>query len=94
MTVADLKAVTSCADMDMGEEGCRTPWDYCCTPKDELLANTAIVRVAGPDGQALKGDLRTLKGLDSLKVVIVKGIVGPRPDPAVLVIDATGIFVE
>jgi hypothetical protein len=94
MTVADMKAIMSCADMDMGEEGCKTPWDYCCTPREELLANTATIRVAGPDGQPLKAGLRSWKGIEPLKVVVIRGIVGPRPDPAVLVVDAQGIFVE
>jgi len=94
MTVADADAVTSCAKMEMGADGCKTPWDFCCTPKDVLLANTATVRFAGPDGQPLKGDLRGWKGIEALKVVVIRGVVGPRPDPAVLVIDAKGIFVE
>jgi hypothetical protein len=94
MTVADAAAITSCADMDMGKDGCKTPWDYCCTPREALLANTATVRVTGPDGQTLKGDLKGWKGVDALKVVVIRGVVGPRPDPAVLVIDAKGIFVE
>ena len=94
MTIADAGTITSCADMDMGQEGCKTPWDYCCTPREALLANTATVRVTGPDGQPLKADLRGWKGVEALKVVVIRGVVGPRPDPAILVIDAKGIFVE
>jgi hypothetical protein len=93
MVVADLEAVTSCADMP-GDDHCPTPWDYCCEPKDKLLANTATVQVSGPDGRPLAADLRSLEGLAPLKVVVVKGVVAARPDPAVLVVDAKGIFIE
>jgi hypothetical protein len=94
MTVADPTAIVHCAAMDMGKDGCKTPWDYCCTPREELLANTATVRVAGPDGKPLNAGLKGWKGIEPLKTVVVKGVVGPRPDPAVLVVDAKEIFVE
>lgn len=94
MTVADPTAITHCAAMDMGKDGCKTPWDYCCTPREELLANTATVRVAGPDGRPMKAGLKGWKGVEPLKTVVVRGVVGPRPDPAVLVVDAREIFVE
>jgi hypothetical protein len=94
MTVADAEAITSCADMNMGKDACKTPWDYCCVPRDVLLANTATVRVAGPDGRPLKAGLQGWKGIEPLKIVVIRGVVGPRPDPGVLVVDAKEIFVQ
>ena len=91
MTIADRKLVP-CSEMSM-EDGCKTPWDYCCAPQDELTANTATVQVVGADGRPLRADL-TAAGLAPLSTVVVTGKVGPRPDPKVLVIDAVGIFVE
>ena len=91
MTIADRKLVP-CSEMSM-EDGCKTPWDYCCAPQDELTANTATVQVVGADGRPLRADLAAA-GLAPLSTVLVKGKVGPRPDPKVLVIDAAGIWVE
>ena len=93
MTIVDPKAVVSCGAMG-GEDHCPTPWDYCCVAQEQLLANTATIRVAGADGQPLKGDLKGWNGVAPMKIVVVKGKVGPRPQAAVLVVDAAGIFVE
>lgn len=94
MTLVDLDGVTSCAAMEMGGDGCETPWDYCCEPAEVLVPHTATVQVVGPDARPLAVDIRKLEGLEPLKVVVVKGVVGPRPDPAVLIVNATGIYVE
>ena len=51
-------------------------------------------QVVGADGRPLKASLEGVGGIEGLKVILVKGVVGPRPDPNVLVINATGIFVE
>ena len=48
----------------------------------------------GADGRPLRVDLKGAGGIAELKTVTVVGTVGPRPDPAVLVVRATGIFVE
>lgn len=91
MTIADRKMVP-CSEMKM-EDGCKTPWDYCCAAADEKAKGLATIQVVGADGKTLRADLRTA-GLAPLWTVVVKGKVGPRPDPKVLVIDAEGIFVE
>ena len=52
------------------------------------------MHVAGPDGTLLKVGLKGWHGLAPLSLVVVKGVVGPRPDPGVLVIEAKEIFVE
>jgi len=77
-----------------GEDHCPTPWDYCCESPENLTANSATVEVVGADGRALRAALRGWNGLQPLKTVVVKGVVGPRPAPGVFVVRATGIFVE
>lgn len=72
-------------------DGCATPWDYCCEPRESLQANTATVQVVGENGQPVTGDLRAA-GLEELDEVVLVGTVGPRPDPAVLIIRATGVY--
>ena len=92
MTLADPKLVP-CSEMPM-KDSCELPWDYCCEDRGVLTAHTATVEVDGPDGRPLRTDLKGAGGLAELKTVTVVGVVAPRPDPAVLIVRATGIFVE
>lgn len=70
-----------------------TPWDYCCTPSEQLLPNPASVQILGPDASALTVDLDTVADLKPMSVLVIQGTVGPRPDNATLTINGTGIFV-
>lgn len=89
-TLADVGKLEVC---DEGEgDPCPTPWDACCATADSIAANTLTVRVPGPDGKPLAADV-TRSGVRPLAIVVVKGRVGPRPDPKVLVIDASQVFV-
>lgn len=54
------------------EEGCPTPWDYCCEGND-LEANTAMVKVIGADGNPVAKDARELLGVKELTRVVVQG---------------------
>jgi len=75
-------AISSCAENP--EDGCATPWDYCCETPDTIAANSATVQVLGAvDAAALRQ-----AGLKELDEVIVEGVVGPRPSEDVLVIQA------
>jgi hypothetical protein len=91
MTIVDPSLVP-CNEMEM-EDGCKTPWDYCCTAPEEITASSATIQVVGADGRPLRSDL-SAAGYKPLSWVVVKGKVGARPDPKVLVVNATGIFVE
>jgi len=71
-------------------DACTTPWDYCCEPQENLTANSATVQVVDAAGQPIAQDLHDA-GLAPLDEVVVVGDVGPRPDPAVLTIRATGV---
>jgi len=51
-------------------DDCSTPWDYCCIPKDEIIAATVLVEVR-EGGKIVKID--ALPGLKLLDLVVVKG---------------------
>ena len=78
-------ALTSCAD----EEGCPTPWDYCCTPQEDLVANTMTVQVVGDDGRPIATSLQGQADLIELATVVVEGVV--RSNEGSLVLDARRI---
>lgn len=66
-TIVDA-AVPHCS----AEEGCPTPWDYCCET-DQLKENTALVKVVGADGKPVSKDARKLLGVKELSQVVVHG---------------------
>lgn len=82
------KQVKHCGQLH--EDACPTPWDYCCEPRESLMANSATVQLMDESGQPLAGGLGEdqLKPLDE---VVVVGTVGPRPSQEVLTIRATGV---
>lgn len=73
------------------DEGCPTPWDYCCETKEDLLANTATVQVVDADGSPLRQTLDGVQGLAALRTVTVTGTV--RSTEGGLVIDAAKVHV-
>ena len=91
LTIADMK-LTPCNEK--ADDKCPTPWDFCCDPKETILEHSASVQVLGADGKILKTSLQSVKGLAPLSIIVVQGIVAERPDPKVLVINATGIYIE
>ena len=77
----------------MGEDDhCATPWDYCCSLPEDITANLATLQVVDSDGRVIAVDLS--KQMKPGTTVVVRGIVGPRPDAKVLTINATGIYIE
>ncbi len=74
------------------EEGCPTPWDFCCETKDTLLANTLTVQVVDAKGSPLKLSLDGSHGLAGTKTVVVEGLVSSTEGG--VVIDATKIHLE
>lgn len=69
MTLAD-RSLRACSD-NPGDE-CKTPWDYCCVPQEELTAGLANVEFR--DGaKVLKGSPKGFHGIDHLKEVVVVG---------------------
>jgi hypothetical protein len=85
---ASLKA---CSETPMNDP-CKTPWDFCCTPSDELKKLAATVEFR--DGAALySGSVLGFRGLDHLKHVVVKGK-AEKDAAGNLTIVASGIFVK
>jgi hypothetical protein len=67
-TIVDPKLV-HCAD----DEGCPTPWDYCCTPVDEITKNSATIQLVDGSGAPVSGDARELLGVKELSEVVIEG---------------------
>jgi hypothetical protein len=55
------------------EEGCPTPWDYCCEDRAELLKAMATVKFVDTEGRTVVKDARELLGLKELQTVVVRG---------------------
>lgn len=88
-TVMD-RAVPDCSAK--GDDHCKYPWDYCCETPESKVANSATIQVVGEDGKPLAIDVGP-HGLAPSSDIIVVGTVGPRPNDAVLVINASGIHI-
>jgi hypothetical protein len=88
-TIGDVKGLSLCTGPG---ETCKTPWDACCMEPAAKAANTLTVEVLGADGRPLAADVGA-SGVKPMATVVVTGKIGPRPDPKVLVVDATSVFV-
>jgi len=77
-----------------GDNHCPTPWDYCCTPSEELRPHQATIRVANAQDKTLGVSLRVPGQIEELKTLVVQGIVAADSKENNLVINAQGIFVE
>jgi hypothetical protein len=86
-TIVDPK-VAHCSE----EEGCPTPWDYCCT-QNEVKDNIATVRVVDDQGQLVAQDAKELLGVKELSTVVVKGT-AQRDDQGNLTVLAEKVFVK
>ena len=74
------------------EEGCPTPWDYCCT-QDQVKGNIATVKVVDDAGKPVTGDARQLLGVKELSTVVIQGK-ATRDDQGNLTVAATKVFVR
>lgn len=83
-------ALKSCTDLHPG--ACETPWDYCCEPKDSLMANTATIQVVDKDGKPLRTSLEGAHGLIGLATVTVVGTIAEKGDD-LLIVNAEHIHV-
>jgi hypothetical protein len=66
-TIVDPK-VPYCAP----DEGCPTPWDYCCT-QNEVKDNIAMIKIVDKDGQPVSKDAGPLLGVKELDMVVIQG---------------------
>ncbi|MEQ9406562.1 MAG: hypothetical protein RIK87_02505 [Fuerstiella sp.] len=74
------------------DEGCPTPWDYCCT-QDQVKDNLATVKVVDESGSPVSGDARQILGVKELSTVVVEGK-AKRDDQGNLTVAATRVFVR
>jgi len=88
-TIVDAEVNNTCL---IGDDHCKTPWDYCCEPRERVTANMATLQVVDADGRVVEADLASR--LPPLSTVVARGIVGPRPTSEALTINATGVYVE
>jgi len=86
-TMVDPKVPYCAAD-----EGCPTPWDYCCT-QDQVKGNIATVKVVDDAGAPVPQDARQLLGVEELTEVVATGTVR-RDDDGNLTLDAEQVFVK
>jgi len=84
------KALPTCTERH--GDGCRTPWDYCCEPPEEVRAASATVQVVGSDGKPLKVELRGQNGLEPGSEVVVVGQPTQADGGDGLVINASAIY--
>lgn len=91
MVVVDVSIPSCAANAD---DHCPTPWDYCCVAAEELVKHRATVQAVDASGKPLKASFAAGQKIKPHDTLVVKGKVGPRPDPKVFVINATGIFIE
>lgn len=86
-TIVDPK-VPSCVD----EEGCPTPWDYCCT-QDQVKDNIATVKIVDGSNAPVAKSAKELLGVSELSTVVVSGIAS-RDGQGNLSLAATKVFVR
>ncbi|MFL5340563.1 MAG: hypothetical protein ACJ8F7_10475 [Gemmataceae bacterium] len=82
-------ALKSCADSE--GDNCPTPWDYCCTPREDLIKAMATVKVVDYAGQTVPADARDLLDLKELQTVVIRGK-AKRDSEGNLTVLATGIY--
>ncbi|WP_430453342.1 hypothetical protein [Rhodopirellula europaea] len=86
-TIVDPK-VPYCAP----EEGCPTPWDYCCET-DAVKQNIATVKIVDDSGKPVTQDAREFLNVKELSTVVVKGK-ARRDEQGNLTVAASKIFVK
>lgn len=90
-TLADSN-MKACDEMKMSD-ACKTPWDYCCEPRENIVANTMTIQVVDGEGRPLKASLNGHDKLAPGARVIVKGKVAQKQDQT-LVVNADSIYVK
>ncbi len=86
-TIVDPK-VPYCA----ANEGCPTPWDYCCQT-EAVKDNIATVKIVDDAGKPVSQSARELLNVKELSTVVVKGK-AKRDDQGNLTVAANQVFVR
>lgn len=90
--LADPAKAPSC-DAAPGDS-CPTPWDACCTSREDIMAGTATIQVADADGKVVSATLDGVGGVKAGSLVIISGTVSKLSNAQVLIVDATRLYVE
>ena len=86
-TIVDPKVPYCAAD-----EGCPTPWDYCCET-DAVKENIATIKVVDEAGKPVAGDAKEMLDVKELSRVVVQGT-AKRDEQGNLTVAASKIFVK
>ncbi len=78
---------------DHADNDCKTPWDYCGTPRDELLAHSATIRIVDENGAIIRTDIRGRRGIRELSDLTIVGTV-ISTDDGTLKIKASGMYLN
>jgi hypothetical protein len=81
----------ACNERD--DDGCKTPWDFCCDDSDELRKGMATVKVIDDLGRTVSVDARALLGVKELQTVVIKGK-AKRDEQGNLTVLASGLYVR
>ena len=76
-------SLESCIDLQ--DDGCPTPQDYCCTPPETIEESSITVQVLGENNKPLSLGLEGVDGLESLSTLIISGSVSKSGDGATLI---------
>ncbi len=87
-TIVDT-SLKSCLDTG---DGCPTPWDYCCTPEDELHPSMVSIKIVDANGQTVGMDARRLLGVKELDTVVIKGKV--KQEGGAFFVQANSVFIR
>jgi hypothetical protein len=86
-TIVDPKVPYCSAD-----EGCPTPWDYCCK-QDQVKGNIATVKIVDDTGKPVSANAREILNVNELSTVVVQGT-ARRDEQGNLTVAATKVFVR
>ena len=82
--------IKACSDKK--EEGCKTPWDYCCENAETIAKHSALIQVVDSSGAPLRTNMKGANGLKELSDVIVVGTT-KEAKGNLLIIYATNIYI-
>ncbi len=86
-TIVDAKIPYCAAD-----EGCDTPWDYCCE-SDAVKDNIATIKIVDASGNPVAANARELLNVKELSTVVVKGK-AKRDEQGNLTVATSEVFVR
>ena len=92
--LADSDAIMNCIKKH-GSDGCPTPWDYCCEPKEKVIASIAFIQFKSQEiGKVATQSFRGWNGLKELSQVTIKGTVDSTSSPNAIIINLEGIYIQ